>query len=392
MVAAVLLPTMLISVNVGDSRLTVLRAADLSTLFATMDQDMTVKARVDHIVAAQGSLLRKGGPQSNHRLVSFLPKAGEKTDAAGLHYSHKVWSEARVALPEEWKEVDLLPNRFFKVTKTLNLAGTMGDISFKLSRATFVRLKQLIAEIEQTANASVAMPVAQAHQFLLQQLHPSRLRVDLETRTIVDSTPDVAFYPIVPSDERMLMVLASDGLWQYLRTEDDAELCAILRNFYPLVLGEMGADVRALATKHNINLAAADDEQRAALVAELEENPKSVRRLMLALHRMVNELNTYVLMPQRSSNLVRDDFSAVVMDVQILRGLQLVPNTPNKDAAGAGAAAAAAPAVPPTIAAATPAALSVAQPLASSACVPVATAPTSANAIAAHAAAAAAAQ
>jgi hypothetical protein len=105
MVAAILLPTMLISVNVGDSRLTVLRAADLSTLYATMDQDMTVKARVDHIVAAQGSLLRKGGPQSNHRLVSFLPKAGERTDAGGLHYSHKVWSEARVALPEEWKEV-----------------------------------------------------------------------------------------------------------------------------------------------------------------------------------------------------------------------------------------------------------------------------------------------
>lgn len=154
------------------------------------------------------------------------------------------------------------------------------------------------------------------------QLHPARLRLDLETRTIVDSTPDVAFCPIAPSDERLLVVLASDGLWQYLRTPDDSELCSVLQNFYPAVLAEMGADVRALAAKHNINLAAADDEQRAALIAELEENPKSVRRLMLALHRVVNELNTYVLMPQRSSNLVRDDFSVLCMDVQILRGTQ----------------------------------------------------------------------
>jgi hypothetical protein len=194
----------------------------------------------------------------------------------------------------------------------------MGDISFKLSRATFARLKQMIAEIEQIANASMAMPTAQAHQFLMQQLHPNRLRIELETKTIVDSNPDVAFCPIDPADERLFVVMASDGLWQYLRTPDDSELCSVLQNFYPAVLSEMGADVRALAAKHNINLAAADDEQRAALVAELEENPKSVRRLMLALHRVVNELNTYVLMPQRSSNLVRDDFSALVMDVQFL--------------------------------------------------------------------------
>ena len=90
MVCAILLPTMLITANVGDSRLTMLRAADLGTRFATMDQDMTVKQRVDHIVNAQGSLLRKGGPQSNHRLVSFLPKVGEKVEPDGLHYSHKV--------------------------------------------------------------------------------------------------------------------------------------------------------------------------------------------------------------------------------------------------------------------------------------------------------------
>ena len=94
-------------------------------------------------------MLRKGGAAVQNRLVSFIPAATEPVDAAGVHYTHRVWhTEARVALPDEWKASDVLPSRFFKVTKTLNLAGTLGDVSFKLSRATFARLKQVLAEID----------------------------------------------------------------------------------------------------------------------------------------------------------------------------------------------------------------------------------------------------
>ena len=54
------------------------------------------------------------------------------------------------------------------------------------------------------------------------------------------------------------------------------------------------------------------------LSAELEENSRSVKRLMSCLHRVMNELNTFVLTPLRSPNLIRDDFSALVMDIQVL--------------------------------------------------------------------------
>lgn len=332
-VMAILLPTMMITCNVGDSRITLLRSSDLATLYKTMDQDMTVVSRVQHIVNAQGTLLRKGGPQN--RLMSFLPKPGEKTDANGVHFTQKVWSEARVALPEEWKEVEVVPPRYFKATKTLNLAGVIGDITFKLSKDCFNRLRAQLREIDVIAANSVSLAPQSAINMLVNNLKVENFRVFPEMKTIVDNRPDIDCVPINPADERLFLVIASDGLWQYLRMEDDSELRALLQPHYPIVLQEVQKDVQAIAAKAGIELALPDPEQRAALHAELEENPKSVRRLMQALHRVVNEFNTYVLMPQRSSNLVRDDFSSLVMDIQILRGLHFVPNAPAASAISA---------------------------------------------------------
>lgn len=48
---------------------------------------------------------------------------------------------------------------------------------------------------------------------------------------------------------------------------------------------------------------------------------------MLALHRTMNEMNTYVLQPAKSLNPIRDDYSALVMDLRFMSNVVTTPIT-----------------------------------------------------------------
>ena len=315
MVVAVVTPKWFITANVGDSRAVLIRANDYKVIFQTVDHDASVIERINHIVKFNGMLLKKIHTPQGIRLSYFTPSENEKVADDNIHYENKVFADARIALPEEFKSEEILPPRYFKSTKTLNLTGVVGDITFKVDAKSFLELKRALNEIESYSNLD--------NVEFLNSMHPDKFKiVPVISAPIINSIPDIVFTPLKASDVRYMMVIASDGLWQYMK-DDVTELLEIISPHYPAVFSEIKNDINSLIQNHKISLESVG-LKRNALLAELEENPKSNKRLLVALHKVLNDLNSFVLSPPKLVAPIRDDFSALVMDIHPVSGLNSV--------------------------------------------------------------------
>lgn len=84
------------------------------------------------------------------------------------------------------------------------------------------------------------MPLNNPKQFL-EDLNPNQFYITPKlSNPIVDPRPDIDFLFFNSLDyDRLLLVMASDGLWQYLNEENDDEILDLVQRHYPSAIAEI---------------------------------------------------------------------------------------------------------------------------------------------------------